>query len=105
SLNGAATITVQACGTYTELGATANDGCQAIGGVTIGGDVVDASTVGTYIVTYNITDAQGNTATQVTRTVNVVDTTDPVITCPANILTTNDAGLCSAVVNYSNPTG
>jgi len=32
---------------------------------------VDTTTVGTYFVTYNVTDATGNSAVQVTRTVNV----------------------------------
>ena len=36
--------------------------------------------VGSYTVTYNVSDTVGNAATQVTRTVNVVDTTVPVIT-------------------------
>jgi HYR domain-containing protein len=31
----------------------------------------------------------------------VVDTTPPTIHCPANIVATNDAGQCSAVVNYT----
>ena len=41
---------------------------------------VDVNTVGSYVLTYDYTDASGNTAAQVTRTVNVVDTTIPVIT-------------------------
>ena len=41
---------------------------------------VDETTVGTYTVTYNVTDANGNAAVEVTRTVNVVDNTIPVIT-------------------------
>ncbi|TYB73993.1 immunoglobulin-like domain-containing protein, partial [Bizionia myxarmorum] len=80
TLNGAATITVEACGTYTELGATANDGCLALGAVIIGGDTVDTNTVGVYTITYNINDAEGNSAAQVIRTVTVQDTTDPTIT-------------------------
>ena len=77
TLNGANPITV-ACGSgYTEPGATANDACD--GGVTvvITGSVLTSK--GTYTVTYKATDSSGNTAT-VTRTVNVVDTTAPVIT-------------------------
>ena len=81
TLTGAASIDVEACtGTYTEPGATADDGCLTIGGVTIAGDTVDVNTVGTYTITYNVTDANNNDATQVTRTVNVVDTTIPTIT-------------------------
>ena len=42
---------------------------------------VDVNTVGTYTVTYNVSDAAGNAATQVTRTVNITpDVTIPVIT-------------------------
>ncbi|MDA9215809.1 DUF5011 domain-containing protein, partial [Flavobacteriaceae bacterium] len=36
--------------------------------------------VGVYSVTYNVSDTSGNVAAEVTRTVNVVDTTVPVIT-------------------------
>lgn len=40
----------------------------------------------------------GNTATA-QFTVTVIDTTAPMITCPASITTNNDPGQCSAVVN------
>ncbi|MBJ2176566.1 DUF5011 domain-containing protein, partial [Aureibaculum sp. A20] len=62
---------------YTELGADTDDGSTV---------VIDASefidAVGSYTIYYNATDASGNVATEVTRTVNVVDTdtTAPVIT-------------------------
>ncbi|MDY8138035.1 BspA family leucine-rich repeat surface protein [Aquimarina sp. 2201CG5-10] len=52
---------------YTELGATTDDGSQV---------VIDDSefmdTIGTYTIYYNATDASGNMAIEVTRTVNVV---------------------------------
>ena len=35
---------------------------------------VDTSIIGSYIVTYNVSDISGNDAIQVTRTVNVTDT-------------------------------
>ena len=41
---------------------------------------VDTAIVGNYTVTYDVADANGNAAITVTRTVNVVDTTLPVIT-------------------------
>ncbi|MBT5690594.1 MAG: DUF5011 domain-containing protein, partial [Opitutae bacterium] len=41
---------------------------------------VDATTPGSYTVTYNVDDAAGNKAVEIVRTVTVVDTTDPVIT-------------------------
>ena len=59
---------------YVDAGATADTGESV---VTIGN--VDTNTVGTYIITYTATDSAGNIGTA-TRTVNVVDTTAPVIT-------------------------
>ncbi|MBQ9012183.1 MAG: DUF5011 domain-containing protein, partial [Bacilli bacterium] len=41
---------------------------------------VDTSRVGTYTIKYNVTDNAGNSATEVTRTVEVIDTIPPVIT-------------------------
>jgi len=49
---------------------------------------------GTNSVTCTATDASGNTAT-CSFSVTVNDTENPVITCPANIVTGADAGLCS----------
>ncbi|WP_424000181.1 immunoglobulin-like domain-containing protein [Maribacter sp. IgM3_T14_3] len=62
---------------YTELGATTDDGSAVVIDAT---DFTDA--VGTYTITYNTTDAAGNKAVEVTRTVNVIETdiTAPVIT-------------------------
>ncbi|HLV69075.1 MAG TPA: immunoglobulin-like domain-containing protein, partial [Xanthomarina sp.] len=80
TLNGPATLTLEACSdTYTEQGANTTDNCT-VGAVTIGGDTVDVNTPGTYTVTYNVTDANGVPAVEVTRTVTVQDTTAPVIT-------------------------
>ena len=60
--------------TYTDAGATSD------GGETVSSSgSVDTNTVGTYTITYSATDSAGNTSTA-TRTVNVVDTTPPVIT-------------------------
>jgi hypothetical protein len=42
------------------------------GSITIAGDTVDNATVGTYVVTYNVTDSDGLSATEKTRTYNVV---------------------------------
>jgi hypothetical protein len=41
---------------------------------------VNANIVAVYTLTYSYTDASGNIAVPVTRTVNVVDTTKPIIT-------------------------
>ncbi len=60
---------------YTELGATTNDNST----ITIN-SANFTDLVGTYHIYYDSTDASNNTAIQVIRTVNVVDTTPPVIT-------------------------
>jgi len=68
------TDTVEQGSTWTDAGAT------AYGGETVtASGTVDTSTIGSYIITYNATDAAGNVGTA-TRTVNVVDTIAPVIT-------------------------
>ena len=67
---------------YVELGATAsdvNDG-DITELIVIDASLVDTSTVGSYPVTYDVTDSAGNPATTITRTVNVIDTIIPVIT-------------------------
>ena len=83
TLNGAATIDLLVGESYTELGATATDNVDGdiTASIVIGGDTVNTSVAGTYVVTYNVSDAAGNAAAQVTRTVQVIaDTTPPVIT-------------------------
>ena len=66
---------------YNDPGATASDLYDSLAspGVVVGGDSVNTNSVGTYTVTYNVSDEAGNAAIAVIRTVNVVDTTAPVI--------------------------
>ena len=61
--------------TYNDAGATAfdNDDGDITSSIVVTNGV-DSSTVGTYTVSYNVTDSQGNAATTVTRTVNVSST-------------------------------
>ncbi|MBI1321131.1 MAG: DUF5011 domain-containing protein [Candidatus Hydrogenedens sp.] len=95
SLTGSAAVTVECGGTYTELGATASDGCaiNLDGSIVIGGDTVDTTSPGTYVVTYDVSDGLGNAAPQVTRTVTVADTTAPVITLAGAASLTIDCGI------------
>ena len=67
---------------YSELGATATDNIDGdiTGSIVIDASAVDVNTVGDYTVTYDVQDAAGNQATQVTRTVTIIDTTLPVLT-------------------------
>jgi hypothetical protein len=57
---------------YTELGANVNDNYDTGLIATINHSGVDTSTVGSYFVTYDVTDSSGNKAEQVSRTVNVI---------------------------------
>jgi len=108
TLNGANPQIIEACDAYTELGAIAIDPCNNTdytGDIVIDASSVNTSTVGSYNVTYNVMDTLGNIALEVIRVVNVVDTTNPIISCPTDISVNNDNGLCSAVVTYTAPTG
>jgi large repetitive protein len=81
TLTGLAALTLEcSVDSYSEEGATVSDSCDTTVTVSVGGDTVDPTHVGTYVVTYDSTDASGNAAIQLTRTVTVVDTTAPVIT-------------------------
>lgn len=85
TLVGSTPVTVEAGSVYTDAGATALDGVdgdRTANIVTV--NSVNSNAVGTYTVTYNVSDVVGNAATQVTRTVNVVDTTAPSV--PTNTL-------------------
>ena len=67
---GPATINLTVGDSYTDAGATAADAIDGSVTVTPSG-TVDTSVAGTYTVTYNASDAAGNAATSVTRTVIV----------------------------------
>jgi hypothetical protein len=81
TLLGDADLTIPVGGTFTDPGATASDNVDGdITNKIVATGTVNTSTVGTYHLTYDVTDAAGNHATQVTRTVQVADATKPVIT-------------------------
>ena len=84
TLTGSSTVTLEVGSSYTDLGATALDNYDGDITTEIVTDQtqVDITTLGNYTVTYNVDDSSGNSAVQVTRTVQVVDTTPPVITLP-----------------------
>ena len=79
TLNGANSIIVECHTSFTDPGATATDGCEGPVAVNVSGSV-DVNHAGDYTLTYNATDASGNHAVAVTRTVHVTDTIPPVIT-------------------------
>lgn len=81
TLNGAATINLNIGDTYNELGATATDNVDGnLNSSIVTTGTVDTNIVGIYTVNYNVSDAAGNAATQVSRTINVIDNIAPVIT-------------------------
>jgi hypothetical protein len=81
TLSGGAEVSLELGSTYTDAGGTAVDNIDGdITSSIVMVNPVDANTVGTYTVTYNVSDAAGNAAVQVSRTVNITpDVTIPVI--------------------------
>ncbi len=76
TLNGADPQTIELGAGYSELGATTDDGSV----VSIDtSEFMDA--IGSYNIYYDATDAFGNASVQITRAVNVVDTTNPTVVC------------------------
>ncbi|MBK8470770.1 MAG: HYR domain-containing protein [Sphingobacteriales bacterium] len=92
-------------GDVTVVPPTATDNC---GVVSLINDYTGASLasgfypVGTTIVVWTATDASGNTTT-CSQTVTVTDVQVPTINCPTSIVTSNAAGLCTALVTIPVP--
>ena len=95
TLTGANPQSIELGDDYTEIGATTDDGSP----VTIDSSAFSNS-LGSYFTTYNSVDSEDNDAIQVTRTVNVVDTTSPVITAPSDI-TAESTGTSTSVTLVS----
>ncbi|PHR73258.1 MAG: hypothetical protein COA67_03595 [Lutibacter sp.] len=83
------------------MGATATDLCDddiiLTGNIVIDISAVNVNLVGSYFVTYDVTDSDTNVAVQVTRTVNVLDTTAPTFTV-ASDQDVNMNGSCQIVI-------
>jgi len=73
TLNGSNPQQIQINNAYTELGAVVTDNYDTGLTATIDSSAVITTALGSYSVTYNVTDSHSNVATTVTRTVNVVD--------------------------------
>ena len=72
TLLGSPTVNLTAGNSYTDAGATALDNVDGdITSKIVVVNPVNTSTAGTYTITYNVSDAAGNAAAQVTRTVIV----------------------------------
>lgn len=83
---GAANVFTQCGLPYNDLGAVATDSCDGALAVDVDASAVLINTPGSYQVIYSATDDTGNNS-QVTRTVDVVDTNGPVITLTSGNLT------------------
>jgi len=77
---GSATITTEAGLAYADAGATASDNYDGdISADIVVDNPVKTSSLSSYTVTYDVSDASFNSAVQVSRSVTVTDTTPPVI--------------------------
>jgi PKD repeat protein len=99
-LNGPSAVTLEQWHQYTEAGATATDNVDGnISALINISSTVDSSVAGLYTVRYNVTDAEGNKADEVTRTVTFTpDITPPVIT-----LTGNPVETVTVNTSYADP--
>jgi len=79
TLNGDAIINHNFGDVYTDLGVVAEDDLDSAVNITVTG-TVNINAEGGYTLTYSGTDASGNLAASITRTVNVLDLAGPVIT-------------------------
>ncbi len=90
--------------TVTIIPATATDNCLITNVTGVRSDypltLTDPFPLGLTTILWTAMDLTGNSATCV-QTVTIIDTEDPVITCPANVVVNADQGLCSASVSVS----
>jgi uncharacterized repeat protein (TIGR01451 family) len=86
ALVGPSSVTHECHTPFNDPGVTTGDNCNAA--VNVATSVgFNPDVPGTYVITYTATDGVGNAATA-QRTVTVVDTIAPVISCPADIVVT-----------------
>ena len=112
TLVGNSTVTHEAQADYTDAGASVTDNLDSSVSDNLDSTSnVNKDLIGSYSVVYSATDAAGNVAADVTRTVNVVDTTAPVITRTGaaevtveRLATYTDAGATASDTYYGNIT-
>jgi PKD repeat protein len=87
---------------YTDLGATALDDVDGdiTSGIVING-VVNTAVPGTYTITYDVKDAAGNAAEQVTRIVTVEKKGDPTAMVEYSITSFTNQDVVATVTGFS----
>lgn len=81
TLLGPSPLNIEQGTVFTDPGAVAMDGpTENISSSIVVSGMVNTAVVGSYTLTYNVTDGSGNSAAPVSRVVNVVDNSGPVIT-------------------------
>ncbi|WP_425075138.1 HYR domain-containing protein [Psychroserpens sp. S379A] len=101
------TIQLDAAGNASIVAADIDNGSSDnCGNVTLSASqtTFDCTNLGTNNVTLTVDDGNGQTDTCI-AIVTVEDNMNPTVSCPSDITTTNDTGLCSAVVTFATPTG
>ncbi len=79
TLNGDAIINIEVGSNYSDAGAQVIDNYDSALEANVSGHV-DTNSLGSYILTYSAIDSSGNEAMDISRTINVVDTTPPTLT-------------------------
>ncbi|WP_157962265.1 immunoglobulin-like domain-containing protein [Winogradskyella aurantiaca] len=100
SLVGSNDITIEACSIFNDPGATAFDNClgDISADVVVDSSELDLTSPGSYTVRYNVINGAGISGTEVNRTINVIDTTTPVLSFGADG-STQFVGDCSTYVD------
>jgi Domain of unknown function (DUF5011) len=119
TLNGSGTMTLPYQSSYLESGAIYYDSEDGTWIVSMISGSVNATITGTYVITYDYTDSQGNKAIQQTRTIHIIPpmfstgqelssswtnlNCNPCVAWAANVTTWGSCNLCS--IKYTNNTG
>lgn len=101
TLLGSDEITLNLHEVFTEPGYLALDDEDGnlTASVVVAGDEVDPETVGDYVITYDVTDSDGNAADQVTRTVHIVQSAPVIVLMDGNV----GAGKSRVLLAVGNP--
>ena len=85
TLKGSAQLTITLHSSYTDQGTSVSDAVDR-NVIVVPTGSVDTGHVGTYILKYDATDASGNRAIELSRSVNVVDTIAPTIAAHSDVI-------------------